>query len=525
MALKKFWGAETATLSELLSVQTGLSVDTAVSSNSGGARSFKCDGSATANTRLADDLGGLSAIYVALRFRADFSSAPSANRACRLCTTTTVNGATSLGFCNMQHLTNGNWRIYFGDGASGNVQGTAYEWAYESGTWLDISFYMHKDGGWIKVNGTTVYTLNQNNVLWSTGTMDRITGLSCSSSDTARPFWLDDYCVGDADFGGQPSVIARQPAAEGTYTSWTASAGTKVSCVNATPASTSTYIYYSSGVPIGAQTFTVNSFSSTETGKGSGTIGSNDTLLGAWVAAATYNSVASFGIDVRQRVNGTDTDFSFSLTNAASWYYNNTVLVDFADRFPFYPTLSQLNGAEVGVDYTIGGGYQSRCCALWIGAAYVPPQGTEYTRTVSLAGAGAGAAEASKYTSIFIMPDADVSANGWTAVGAASLFAAIDDASVDDADYILSPNNPAGEACELSLAGQAVMAPLSIRYRAARLGDATTVTIKIMEGAVERVTRSRALTADLTDYEDFLTSEEIASVSNWSNVTVKISAV
>jgi hypothetical protein len=45
-----------------------------------------------------------------------------------------------------------------------------------------------------------------------------------------------------------------------------------------------------------------------------------------------------------------------------------------------------------------------------------------------------------------------------------------------------------------------------------------------MEGVTERASFNRSLTDSFTDYEDFLTPAEIAAVTDWSNVSVRVSA-
>ena len=389
MALLKFLGAESAALQELYSYQANILVDTTVSANSGGARSYKADGSQTSNTSLFYDLGGLSGLYVALRWRATFSGAPAADRAYRLGTVST-SGGTGLGFCNIQHLTTGVWRIYLGDNATGTVQGTPYEWNYVSGDWVDIQFYINKDGGWIKINGASVYTLNATNILWTTGTIDRIAGLSFTASDTARPMWIDDYCVADADMGRNPSVIARQFAGNSaTYNAWSAVGGAnKYSNVSETPFSATNAIN-NAGTTAAAQTFTLNSFSSSETGKGSGTIGATSTFLGAKLGAVLKTSSATqggSGMSLRRRISGVDTDVAFTITTGDVYY--DTCAKAGASNFAFTPSLANLNGGEYGVVHGVTSLSRTQTCEdLWVHAAYIAPQ--TYIRSVALTASGA----------------------------------------------------------------------------------------------------------------------------------------
>jgi hypothetical protein len=113
-----------------------------------------------------------------------------------------------------------------------------------------------------------------------------ITGISCYTGGTIAPaFSLDDIAIDDAALPGIGFVIARQPNAGGspTYNAWTKSTGTDAGALlNDTPFSTADFV--SSSTSAAAQTAEIATFASTQTGHGTGTIASGDTVNGVKAA-------------------------------------------------------------------------------------------------------------------------------------------------------------------------------------------------------------------------------------------------
>lgn len=567
MGLLKFVGAEAGEVGELPYFQTGVSVVTDIHPNTAGARSFKGDGTQTANSGFVRGLNS-SGVYVSFRFKTEFASTPGAIRAIRLGSCWTADGVTPLGFFNLQHLASGSnsWRIYLGYGPSGTIAGTPYSFTYTSGTWLEIVAYISRNSGWIKINGTTVYTVSGTDVLWNTANnVGLVEGLSASSSDNTRPMWIDDYCVWDTDPGDvPPSVIARQFYANSSvYNAWaTVGGGTKYGNVSETPGNTSLAV--SSSTSAAKQAFLINSFSATETGKGKGFIKSGATVYGAKQGAVMRNGISgTYGVDFIRRYNSSDnTAVGFTLSTSDVYYdavqFNNT------QYWPFYPTLAELNATEFGINH-MSSAMSQTLSDMWVHAVYLHDAdftfgvtetggdagalnvfiGPTMTALAAIAGAGAlaglgarnavraavitsagsVAADGNKLTNTFLRPDSDIALNGWSAVNAASLSAALDEITADDTDYIQSPDPAGGIACEVRLDGGDITAPVGFWYRASKLGVASlTLTIKVMEGTTERAVRTRALTDDFATYQETLTPAESAAVTNWANVTIRFSA-
>ena len=564
MTILKFYGAESASIEETSgSIPAGYSTDTVVSPNAAGARSYKNDGSGTTNIGMGSGLG-IPSVYVALRFRVTYSSTPGSSIHYRLGSMFDINSV-GLGWLLLRHNNTGSnsFSLYFVNGGTSQTVGSTYNFTYSSGAWLDIEYNIHAGGGWAKINGTTV--LNVSGTIWTAGTnVQNVAGFSVSVTDTSRPCWMDDLVVSDSEIGGNPSVIARQFYTTGYYNNWSVNSGTKAAAVSQTPFSTANYVYSSTDNV--AQTFLVNSFSSTETGKGVGYIAAGGTVLGAKVGAVLKSSsAATNGVDVVRRYNNVDNyDVGFNISTSDVYYdqcgYSNT------QYRAHFPSLTELNGTEYGIWHYYTGSYTQYIEDMWVHALYW--HGADFTLSVTesatkdalaanvfvgptrtalaaIAGAGAAtglaarvalragvitsagtvAAYGSKLTNTFLRPDSDVALNGWSTIGAGSLYAALDEITADDADYIQSPNPGGGIACEVALSGGDIAAPAGFWYRASKYGSAAlTLTIKVMEGATERAVRTRVLTEEFVTYQETLTPAEMAAVTNWANVTIRFSA-
>ena len=564
MTILKFFGAESASIEETSgSIPAGYSTDTVVSPNAAGARSYKNDGSGTTNIGMGSGLG-IPSVYVALRFRVTYSSTPGSSIVYRLGSMFDAS-SNGLGWLLLRHNQTGSnsFSLYFVNGGSGQTVGSTYNFTYTSGAWLDIEYNINANGGWAKINGTTVLTVS--GTIWTSGTnVQNVAGFSVSVSDTSRPCWMDDLVVADSEIGGNPSVIARQFYTTGYYNNWSVNSGTKAAAVSQTPFSTANYVY--SATDNVAQSFLVNSFSATESGKGVGYIAAGQTVLGAKVGAVLKSSSsATNGVDVVRRYNSSDNyDVGFNITTSDVYYdqcgFSNT------QYRAHFPSLTELNGSEYGIWHYYTGSYTQYIEDMWVHALYwhaadfalsVSESATKdalaanvfvgptKTALAAIAGSGATAglaarvalragvitsagtvaADGTKVTNTFLRPDSDVALNGWSAIGAGSLYAALDEITADDADYIQSPNPAGGIACEVGLSGGDITAPVGFWYRASKYGaSALTLTITVMEGASERAVRTRVLTEEFVTYQETLTPAEIAAVTNWANVTIRFSA-
>jgi len=110
-----------------------------------------------------------------------------------------------------------------------------------------------------------------------------------------------------------------------------------------------------------------------------------------------------------------------------------------------------------------------------------------------------------------VQPASTTSAGAWTATGAATLHAAINEATPSAAEYI---SVSSASTCELQLANSAHPggATQTLAYRASStLGSTLTVTLK--QGVTTIMSRTHALTPTDTLYTQTLTSPEIALIA------------
>ena len=126
--------------------------------------------------------------------------------------------------------------------------------------------------------------------------------------------------------------------------------------------------------------------------------------------------------------------------------------------------------------------------------------------------------------------DADITDGSWlTDTGGTSLFAAIDESVASDADYIVS-GAPDTDMCEIRLAnpsGVFCKTPFSVAYRYKRVGtDTPTLRIQLMEGATSRASWDVAVSVDsFTDGEQFLTAAEFTTITDFTDLRVRFTAI
>lgn len=126
---------------------------------------------------------------------------------------------------------------------------------------------------------------------------------------------------------------------------------------------------------------------------------------------------------------------------------------------------------------------------------------------------------------LFLRPDADQSDGSWLneAASNTNLFASVDESSFSDTDYIQS-SSVFGDKVRLGLSnpGVTVSAPLTIRYRANKAGNASSGVIgRLFEGTTQRATWTQALDGTLTTYTYTLTSPEFSSITDFNNLFVE----
>lgn len=129
------------------------------------------------------------------------------------------------------------------------------------------------------------------------GSINTFTYVMCSAVTNASVYYeLDDLVLDDAVMPGIGGVIARQPKTGGTptYDSWSKSSGSDAGALwDNTPFDTTDRAY--SAVADAAQTAQIASFSSTQTGHGTGTVqagGTINAIKGALVAKTAATTAA-----------------------------------------------------------------------------------------------------------------------------------------------------------------------------------------------------------------------------------------
>ena len=131
---------------------------------------------------------------------------------------------------------------------------------------------------------------------------------------------------------------------------------------------------------------------------------------------------------------------------------------------------------------------------------------------------------------MFLRPDADSVDGTWlTDTGGTSLFAAIDETSFSDADYIQSVDSPVGEVCKIRLSDPSgpVVEPLTVRARFKAVGSASPLdlTVRLLQGAsvIAEETFTSISTSFTTD-SFVLTSPEFAAITDFTDLYLEFEA-
>ena len=115
----------------------------------------------------------------------------------------------------------------------------------------------------------------------------------------------------------------------------------------------------------------------------------------------------------------------------------------------------------------------------------------------------------------YARPSSDIATGGWTSSLGGALYAALDEASADDADYIYSPNDPVAQQFEVQLSSvtdPAVSTGHTISIRLKAVNADTNFDLNLVQGttvldswtenvtaAAGLVTRTRTLTGTVAD--------------------------
>jgi len=129
----------------------------------------------------------------------------------------------------------------------------------------------------------------------------------------------------------------------------------------------------------------------------------------------------------------------------------------------------------------------------------------------------------------YLRPAADVTDGGWTDQdGGTSLFAAIDEGVINDADYIQSSGNPAADICTIALSDPVVTLtqPFEVRYRYKKSGTGQIdLTVRLMETAVEIAEWVHTdISTTFVTANQPLTGPQFAAITNMNNLRIEFEA-
>lgn len=127
----------------------------------------------------------------------------------------------------------------------------------------------------------------------------------------------------------------------------------------------------------------------------------------------------------------------------------------------------------------------------------------------------------------FARPDADSSDGGWTnEAGGSSLYDHIDEASVDDGDYIKSSTLPVNDVCKISLSNTPGTKPAKVRYRYGKTGAGQiNLKVELVEGTTVRATWTHTdISTTLTTVTQTLLDAEFDAITDLNNLYVQFTA-
>jgi hypothetical protein len=154
----------------------------------------------------------------------------------------------------------------------------------------------------------------------------------------------------------------------------------------------------------------------------------------------------------------------------------------------------------------------------------------KFTTTLDIAATYAGSGNLFVLSGAALMrPDADTSTGSWTnEVDAAVLFPSIDEAIIDDADYIKSSATPANDVCKIRLSDPlfSPAQPFSVNYRYRKSGSLQIdLTVRLLEGVTQIATFTHTNIADtFVTAEQILTTPQFTSITDFTNLFIEFTA-
>lgn len=128
-----------------------------------------------------------------------------------------------------------------------------------------------------------------------------------------------------------------------------------------------------------------------------------------------------------------------------------------------------------------------------------------------------------------LRPDADSVDGNWTnELGGTTLYTSIDEAAVDDADYIQSGDDPANDICKIRLSDPSgtPIEPAYVRFRYKKSGPGTMdLTVALLEGSTTRATWSFTdISSSFVTTQEQLSTPEFSSITDFNNLYLQFTA-
>lgn len=123
----------------------------------------------------------------------------------------------------------------------------------------------------------------------------------------------------------------------------------------------------------------------------------------------------------------------------------------------------------------------------------------------------------------------DISTGNWTnsATGSTPLYTAVDETVADDSDYIQSGSNPVADQCEMQFANvgtPSVNTNHTVSYRLSGTGSLSTV-VALVQGTTVIASWTHSPTpSTFTTYNQALTAGQIASITDYSSLHLRVTA-
>jgi len=230
-------------------------------------------------------------------------------------------------------------------------------------------------------------------------------------------------------------------------------------------------------------------------------------VSGVWTQTSV-TAATQYTIDVTSVVQ--------ELVNRGGWAAGNSIVIlvdtDTTTSQGEWQDYDSTGGTAPVLDivYTAGGGSPQT-----ITAEGLPPRSTFGTQNA--------------FESAAFVPTSDISVGAWTTEtgGTTNLYASVDEASANDADYIQSEAAPAASAVQIKLATMtdpAVSYGHYVTYRIQKTGSGQlNMVVRLKQGATTIASWSHTdVSAVITEYTQTLSSAETDSITDYTDLRLEI---